>query len=563
MNAHDLPLANLPQIDPAIIARARKQAAEEGIHIIHAIDREIGIGEAAVVTALAARLRMSYFDTGVLEQATADFSLWTFSEATRSRCAVVKLDDMLLVVLTDPFDDKCCTQVESRYQHPLERALAHPADLEAWLSRREESMRAMSAIDSVAAGDPNGFSANTEELSLAQISEDESPVVRIVNSTLYDGLKAEASDIHLETRPDGLHVLYRIDGVLNRIAHVADRALAQRAISRVKVLAELDISETRVPQDGRFKASIKGRGVDFRVSVMPSMHGEDIVLRILDKQNLTTASEGLSLTRLGFDEHSVEQIRRHITEAYGMVLVTGPTGSGKTTTLYAALSEINNGRDKIVTIEDPIEYQLPGVLQIPVNEKKGLGFARGLRSILRHDPDKILVGEIRDPETAQIAVQSALTGHLVFTSVHANNTFDVFGRFAHMGVDSYSFVSALNVVIAQRLIRTNCPQCVKPVKPEAAELRRAGITESITDAYAAGIGCAHCRGSGYRGRRAIAEILEMNDDMRDLIQTRAPIRTIKEAAQAAGIRTLREAALDMVKHGQTTIEEVRRVTLAS
>lgn len=565
MKTNDLPDATriATRLDTACLIKARKDMAQEGLGFIQVLERETGMDGATIVAELALRLRMASLGTDALERAEPLFSDWTFAEAMRHHCAVARLDGQMMIVLTDPFDDNAVSRIESRYGHPLERAVAHPADLEAWMARHEEGMRAMASLGQ---SEPAGMELDAlevEELSLAQISEDESPVVRIVNSTLYDALKAEASDIHLETRSDGLHVLYRIDGVLNPIAHIADRTLCQRAVSRIKVLAELDISETRVPQDGRFKASIKGRGIDFRVSVMPSMHGEDVVLRILDKQGLADAASRLSLERLGFDPTSVAQMRDCISEAYGMVLVTGPTGSGKTTTLYAALTEINRGRDKIVTIEDPIEYQLPGVLQIPVNEKKGLTFARGLRSILRHDPDKILVGEIRDAETAQIAVQSALTGHLVFTSVHANNTFDVFGRFSHMGVDAYSFVSALNVVIAQRLIRLNCPHCSRPARLSGSEPGIAGLVDIPAGALRAGIGCPHCRGSGFKGRRAVAEMLHMNDELRDLIQSRAPITAVKEAARRAGIRTLRDAAMELVKNGETTFEEVRRVTLAS
>ena len=324
----------------------------------------------------------------------------------------------------------------------------------------------------------------------------------------------------------------------------------------------MDIAERRVPQDGRFRVSMQGRDVDVRVSIMPSIHGEDAVLRILDKQSLTDQLQGLSLSSLGFDASIAAALRHLAAEPYGMLLVTGPTGSGKTTTLYAAISEINHGKDKIITIEDPVEYQLPGVLQIPVNEKKGLSFARGLRSILRHDPDKIMVGEIRDAETAQIAVQSALTGHLVFTTVHANNVFDVISRFTHMGVDVYSFVSALNGVFAQRLLRINCPHCAVVDVPDDTLLADSRLSREAVAGYRfrAGQGCGHCRGSGYKGRKAIAEILQMTDALRELIVARAPIRQIKDAARANGTRFLRESALDLVRQGETTLSEVNRVT---
>jgi general secretion pathway protein E len=330
-------------------------------------------------------------------------------------------------------------------------------------------------------------------------------------------------------------------------------------------MAELDIAEHRIPQDGRFKAVLGGREVDFRVSIMPSIFGEDAVLRILDKQALSDELKGFSLDSLGFDAIVMKEIRRLAKEPYGMLLMTGPTGSGKTTTLYAILTEINNGLDKIITIEDPIEYQLPGILQIPVNEKKGLTFARGLRSILRHDPDKIMVGEIRDAETANIAIQSALTGHLVFTSVHANNVFDVMSRFMHMEVDPHSFVSALNGVLAQRLVRINCTHCAAPYTPSDEELHVSGLDRESTGDYrfVRGKGCGQCRGTGYSGRKAIAEILLLNDELREMITSRAPVKLIKEAARHNGTRMLREAALDLVKQGVTTMEEINRVTFVA
>jgi general secretion pathway protein E len=326
--------------------------------------------------------------------------------------------------------------------------------------------------------------------------------------------------------------------VLTAAATMPGTELAEQVISRIKVMSELDIAERRVPQDGRFRARRDGRDIDFRVSVMPSVYGEDAVLRILDRRALTDQLQGLTLDALGFSAEMKHNLRQLSTEPYGMVLVTGPTGSGKTTTLYAVISEANKGLDKIITIEDPVEYQLPGVLQIPVNEQKGLSFARGLRSILRHDPDRIMVGEIRDPETAEIAVQSALTGHLVYTTVHANNAIDVLGRFQHMGVDAYNLVSALNGVLAQRLVRVLCKACH-------------------------GKACSECRGTGFKGRRAIGELLVLNDELRELITARAPARKLKEAARAAGTVPLRDAALALVEAGETTLEEINRVTFVA
>ncbi|MEG0884144.1 MAG: GspE/PulE family protein, partial [Janthinobacterium sp.] len=400
-------------------------------------------------------------------------------------------------------------------------------------------------------------------LSFASVSEAASPAVKLVNSTLYDALKAGASDIHLESTAGGLAVKYRVDGVLDHATAVNGIEVAEHIISRLKVLAELDIAERRVPQDGSFRVESGGREIDLRVSIMPSIHGEDAVIRILDKRAMIEAYGALTLEALGFDAPSLEALRALAQEAYGMLLVTGPTGSGKTTTLYAALTEIHNGREKIITIEDPVEYQLPGILQIPVNEKKGLTFAKGLRSILRHDPDKIMVGEIRDRETAEIAVQSALTGHLVLTTVHANNVFDVFGRFTHMGIDPYAFVSALNGIWAQRLIRTNCPHCATDYTPDDSELASVGLARADVAGYEfkQGKGCGDCRGTGYKGRRSIAEILVLTDEIRELIVDKKPIRQIKAAAYANGTRSLRLAALELVKRGATTITEIKRVTL--
>lgn len=432
--------------------------------------------------------------------------------------------------------------------------------------RKLESHEALFSAVADAVGEPAGSGSEqsaADELTFMSIQGELSPAVKLVNSTVFDALRLEASDIHLETVPQGLLIKFRIDGVLNRIATVNNPSLAEHAIARVKVLAELDIGEKRVPQDGRFRVAAKGREIDIRVSIMPSIFGEDAVLRILDKQAVMDDIQSLTLDALGFDAQTIQLLRRLATEPYGMMLVTGPTGSGKTTTLYAALTEINSGEDKIITIEDPVEYQLPGVLQIPVNERKGLTFAVGLRSILRHDPDKILVGEIRDPETAQIAVQSALTGHMVFTSVHANNTFDVIGRFIHMGVDPYNFVSSLTGVVAQRLVRQNCPHCSVEVTPEGRLLEESGVTDVTTFRFMAGRGCVQCRSTGFKGRRAVAEVLRLTDEIREMIVARAPIRAMKEQARLQGTRFLRDVALDLVRDGKTTLQEVNRVTFVA
>ncbi|WP_198119310.1 GspE/PulE family protein [Massilia rhizosphaerae] len=447
----------------------------------------------------------------------------------------------------------------------LDVADVRMADPQLLLARLESHEASFSAVADAVGEEVAGVIERSSgaELTLTSIQGEASPAVKLINSTVFDALRLEASDIHLESLPQGLLIKFRIDGVLNKIAMVNNPVLADQCIARIKVLAELDIGEKRVPQDGRFRVASKGRDIDIRVSIMPSIHGEDAVLRVLDKKALMDSVQRLTLDSLGFDARTIMLLRRLAAEPYGMMLVTGPTGSGKTTTLYAALTEINHGEDKVITIEDPVEYQLPSVLQIPVNERKGLTFAVGLRSILRHDPDKILVGEIRDPETAQIAVQSALTGHMVFTSVHANNTFDVIGRFMHMGVDPYNFVSSLTGVVAQRLVRQNCAFCAEEVEVDRTLLAESGIVDPAGYRFKAGRGCVQCRNTGYKGRRAIAEVLRLTDEIREMIVARASIRSLKEQARNEGTRFLRDVALDLVKDGHTTLQEVNRVTFVA
>jgi general secretion pathway protein E len=469
-------------------------------------------------------------------------------------------------VVADPFDADLMAWLQSLAQAPLVFALALQEDIVAYLVKLEEGARATDGLghvpDDTAASDAQRDKRAVSSLSLSALGESASPAVKLVNSILYDALKSGASDIHIESTATGMSVKFRIDGVLDPALTVQGVELAEYVISRLKVVAELDISERRVPQDGSFMVSDAERDIDLRLSIMPSIHGEDAVIRVLDKRAMIETYGALSLDALGFDAASLAVLRRLAQEPYGMLLVTGPTGSGKTTTLYGALTEIHDGRSKIITIEDPVEYQLPGVLQIPVNEKKGLTFAKGLRSILRHDPDKIMVGEIRDNETAEIAVQSALTGHLVLTTVHANNVFDVLGRFVHMGIDPYSFVSALNGIWAQRLLRVICPHCSVAHTPSVQECESAGLTHSDSAAiWKVGRGCGDCRGTGYKGRRAIAEILLLNDELRELIIEKAPIRKIKETAHRQGTRSLRDAALALARRGETTLAEVNRVTL--
>ncbi len=401
-----------------------------------------------------------------------------------------------------------------------------------------------------------------EVLSVETLSDDTSPIIKLINTTILDALSRRASDIHIETGLDGVDIKYRIDGVLYKANDTIDQHFQAPIISRLKVMSELDISERRVPQDGRFKIRFGEKSIDFRVSIMPSSMGEDAVIRILDKESIASDLKGLTLENLGISEREIKRLRRKIREPYGMVLVTGPTGSGKTTTLYAALTEIHTGEDKIITIEDPVEYMLRGVLQIPVNEKKGLTFAKGLRSILRHDPDKIMVGEIRDSETAQIAVQSALTGHLVFTTVHANNVFDVIGRFIHMGIDPYNFVSCLNCVLAQRLVRKVCTACRRPVQYSDEQLIDGGVDPERfrgMTLYEAP-GCDECHGTGYKGRVAIVELLELNDQIRDLIIAKVPATQLKKAARDAGVTFLRDSAEEKLAAGITTLKEINRVT---
>jgi general secretion pathway protein E len=468
------------------------------------------------------------------------------------------------LVLSDPFDtsteDWSLRRCMASSGKMPEVAICHPEDLLAYLIQQEGMLNAMDGFDSPTIGE--GDEELAAVISLASINDDTSPVVKLVNSTIYDALKLKASDIHLECDSGSIYVQYRIDGVLVQITQVQGLDMAEQIISRVKVMAELDIAERRVPQDGRFKVRVNNRDIDFRVSIMPNIFGEDAVLRLLDRQSLTEQASTLRLDNLGLDEHAIIAIRKLAIKPHGMLLATGPTGSGKTTTLYAAITEIHTGRDKIITIEDPVEYRLPRVLQIPVNEKKGLTFARGLRSILRHDPDKIMVGEIRDNETAQIAVQAALTGHLVFTTVHANNVFDVLGRFLHMGVDAYSFAAALNGIVAQRLLRINCPHCVVDSMPTLEELDESGLTsEQVKNwTFKTGKGCGHCRGTGYKGRKAVAEVLILNDNLRELITSRASISQLKESAAKAGLRPLRGMAMAWVAEGKTTLAELIRVT---
>ncbi len=532
--------------------------------MVDALKATTGLSADILADLLAELFHMPRARYGDLYSWHPAFERLPLAKAMRRGGVLLRDGEQFIGVIADPFDPDLQAYLETAACDSVHLQLASQDDLLAYFGKAEHEAKAIT--DTPRSVNSNRVQrADIEELSLQRISENASPTIRFVNSTLYDALKAGASDIHLEATPAGLEVRYRIDGALDVITTLPGIDLAEQAISRIKVMAELDIAERRIPQDGRFRVALSGRDIDVRVSIMPSIHGEDAVLRLLDKRNFVAESDSLRLELLGFDAESLSAVRRLVREPYGLLLVTGPTGSGKTTTLYAALSEINDRRDKIITIEDPVEYELPGILQIPVNEKKGLSFAKGLRSILRHDPDKIMVGEIRDRETAEIAVQSALTGHLVLTTVHANNVFDVFSRFSHMGIDPYALTAALNGIWAQRLVRLVCPQCAIERHPDAHDRDKLGLSlKDLGDyPFKIGTGCAHCRGSGYRGRKAIAEILTLNDHLREMIAMRQPVTAIKDEARRTGTRYLRESALSLARGGETSLEEVARVTLSA
>jgi len=469
----------------------------------------------------------------------------------------------LVIVVSDPTDLPMIDELGVILGMPVRVTVGAPSAIQSILKKSESSQRVLEdATEGFELQVLKEDDAADDNLTVERLTSDISPIIKLVDSTIYTAIQRRASDIHIETADDAVHVKYRIDGVLQPAMRPIAKQFHSSIISRVKVMAELDIAEKRVPQDGRFKVRMPGKTIDFRVSIMPSVHGEDAVIRILDKESISEQFTDLTLDILGFPETELKRFRKYIHEPYGMVLVTGPTGSGKTTTLYAALSEIRTIEDKIITIEDPVEYQLSGITQIPINEKKGLTFARGLRSILRHDPDKIMVGEIRDPETAQIAIQSALTGHLVFTTVHANNVLDVLGRFLNMGVEPYQFVSALNCVMAQRLVRLICAQCKRPVRIDREALEDSGINPAFADSHQfyEGAGCIDCGGTGFKGRTAICELLNLSDPIREMILERRPISDIKKTAAAEGMRFLRESAVEKVLLGHSTLREINKVT---
>ena len=471
----------------------------------------------------------------------------------------------LAIAVADPSKLMMLDEISGLLGTRLVTRVATLSQITDLLKKAEQSQRVLDEATEGLAFDVVGTDENTDEnISIEKLTGDDdiSPIIRLVDTTVYTALERRASDIHLETYDDSLLVKYRIDGVLQQAMAPIAREHHQTILSRIKVMSELDISERRVPQDGRFRVRYKGRLIDFRVSIMPTVHGENAVLRVLDKESMSEKFKKLSLDVVGFDPDDLRRFRRYIKEPYGMVLVTGPTGSGKTTTLYAALNEIKSEEDKIITIEDPVEYQIRGITQIPVNEKKGLTFARGLRSILRHDPDKILVGEIRDAETAQIAINSALTGHLVFTTVHANNVVDVLGRFLNMGVEPYNFVSALNCILAQRLVRQICDFCARDVSYSEAELEANGLDPAQWRGFQfrEGSGCIECGGTGYRGRSAIHELLELDDEIREMLLEKRPGSEIRKKAREKGMNFLRDSALQRVRAGVTTLREINKVT---
>jgi type IV pilus assembly protein PilB len=474
-------------------------------------------------------------------------------------------ENALLVAVADPAQVLLSDELTLLLGKKLLLKVATPSQISDLLKRTEQSQRVLEqATEAFTLQVVQDEEETQDTISADSMTRDTTvnPVVRLVDTVIFTALERRASDIHIEARDLEVVVKYRIDGVLQYAMPPIAKDWHSTILSRIKVMSDLDIAERRVPQDGRFRVRYKGRYIDFRVSIMPSIHGEDAVLRVLDKETLSEKFQNLSLDVIGFGSEDIRKFRRYIREPYGMVLVTGPTGSGKTTTLYAAINEIKTDEDKIITIEDPVEYQVRGITQIPVNEKKGLTFARGLRSILRHDPDKIMVGEIRDEETAQIAIQSALTGHLVFTTVHANNVTDVIGRFINMGVEPYNFVSALNCILAQRLLRVVCEHCKKMVKPTPEELKASALdpAEWANIPLAQGTGCLECSGTGYHGRAAIAELLDLSDEIREMIINRRPTSEIKRVARAGGMTFLRDAGLAKVREGVTTLREINKVT---
>lgn len=524
------------------------------------------ISEAQLAQALAAQYGLPY-DPLTGFRVDSEF-YHTISVKLMRRHPFVPVKDeagALTIAISDPQNLLGLDELEILLNRPLHYVVSSRSAIQSALERSEGSSQALRELEAeyrsvLVKEDERG----EEVLTVDHFGEDQSPVVKLLDTIMLSAMQRRASDIHIEATDRATTVKFRVDGILVSAMDPLDVKLHPPLVSRLKVMSDLDIAERRVPQDGSFRMRLDRKTVDFRVSILPSVFGESVVIRILDREAITTGVSTLRLDRLGFNPEDLKRFRRAITRPYGMVLVTGPTGSGKTTTLYAAISEMNIQEDKLITIEDPVEYQLPGVVQIPVNEKKGLTFARGLRSILRHDPDKIMVGEIRDAETAQIAIQSALTGHLVLTTVHANNVFDVIGRFASMGIDSYNFLAALTCVLAQRLIRVICPDCRHLVVLDQALAEESGIDydEFKGAPFYEGKGCSECHDTGYRGRKCITEFLDLTDEIKEMILADRALSEIRYRAVTDGMITLRQSAVKKVLAGETTLREINRVTFS-
>jgi type IV pilus assembly protein PilB len=542
-------------VDRSVAAEAARESTEKRFSLLQ---------EEQNARELAVRYRLEFID---LKDFQIDHSLFRAIPVDlmfRYNFVPFKKENgTLYIVVSDPTNILMVDELELMLGVRIRMVVGTQAAIQDILKKSESSQRVLEeATETFRLQILSEDEDSDETITIDKLTTDASPMIKLVDSIIFNAIQRRASDVHIETKDTEVLVKYRIDGVLQYAMEPIDKRYHSSIVSRIKVMSELDIAEKRIPQDGRFKLRIKNKAIDFRVSIMPSVHGEDAVIRILDKESINENFSDLKLNVLGFSEALLRKLRKYISEPYGMVLVTGPTGSGKTTTLYAAVSEIRSVEHKIITIEDPVEYQLPGITQVPVNEKKGLTFARGLRSILRHDPDKIMVGEIRDPETAQIAIQSALTGHLVFTTVHANNVVDVLGRFLNMGIEPYHFVSALNCVLAQRLVRLNCSNCKRPASASAELLEESGLdpVKYANHIFYEGAGCMECAGTGYKGRTAISELLELNDRMREVLLEIKSTSEIKRAAREEGMTFLRESALTKVFAGETTLREINKVT---
>ncbi|MGU7779875.1 GspE/PulE family protein [Burkholderia sp. PU8-34] len=534
-----------------IVQRWQSESEASGVGFAQYVDGLL-CGDAAVLAEVAASLGVGAVDADTLRAAPTRFDLLPLHDALTWRVLPIELDGLACVVLADPFARQVRDELLARFgAQPMQMAMSVPGEVERLLGEVESNERLMDDVTIDAQGD--SLAKAIESISLASIAKDESPIIRLVNTTLYDALQSRASDIHLEAVPDGLSIRYRIDGVLQSIRHIPGLETAAQTLSRLKVLAALDIAEKRVPQDGRFKVVMQGREIDFRVSIIPGTYGENAVMRVLDKSQ---RGDSVSLDVLGFDAQTAARVRALAHRPYGLMLVTGPTGSGKSTTLYAVLSEVNTGDDKIITIEDPVEYELKGVLQIPVNERKGLTFARGLRAILRHDPDTVMVGEIRDEETASIAVQSALTGHRVLSTVHANDGFSVIDRFIYMGVEPSTFLEALNGVVSQRLVRRICASCGGSAA-DGADLADMSL-DDLKRVVTPGAGCETCRGTGYHGRIGLAEVLTLDAAMKAALLERSIEKRAQALANNADYQSMRDAGLAAIRARLTTFQEVQR-----